>query len=195
VDGNGTHTPLPRPSILRGHHHSHSSSSNESQIQGACFCALRFEPSSSQSSLSAKARNGVTHILGLERSLSLPHHVIHKASSAGILIGMGESREAELGESALVPEPASAPPAVRDFKDTSCEVDEDEYGEVIERPEGTSKPLLEELHTEGRPRGLSSESSSSLLSPTMSPNSAPASTGQDPVSIVLCPLTSSTNGF
>ena len=47
MDGNGMHTPPPRPSILRGHHHSHSPSSNQSEIQDTSFCALRFEPSSS----------------------------------------------------------------------------------------------------------------------------------------------------
>jgi hypothetical protein len=31
----------------------------------------------------------------------------------------------------VVPESASAPPAVRDFEDTSSEVDEEEYGEII----------------------------------------------------------------
>ena len=88
----------------------------------------------------------------VERSLSPPRRVVRKASSASILVGMDESGEAEGGgESLLMPEPASAPPAMGDFEDTSGEVDEDEYGEVIERPEGPSKPLLKELHTEGRP--------------------------------------------
>ena len=34
-------------------------------------------------------------MLGLERSFSLPWHVVHKASSTSILIGMDESGEAE----------------------------------------------------------------------------------------------------
>ena len=76
-------------------------------------------------------------------------------------------------------EPASAMPAVGDFEDTFGEVDGDEYGEIIERQEGVSKPLLKELHTEGRPRGSSFASSTSSLSPTISPDSATASTGQD----------------
>ena len=105
---------------------------------------------------------------------------MRKASSASILVGMDESGEAEGGgESLLVPEPASAPSAVGDFEDTSGEVDEDEYGEVIERPEGASKPLLKELHAEGRPRGSSFASSTSSLSPTISLDSATSSTGQD----------------
>jgi hypothetical protein len=100
---------------------------------------------------------------------------------------MDESGEAEgAGEGLLVLEPASAPPAVRDFEDTSSEVDEDEYWEVIERPERASKPLLEELHTEGRPKGLSSASSNSSLSPTtISPDSATA--GQDFPFSIDCP--------
>jgi hypothetical protein len=161
VDGNGKHTPPPRPNILCGHHHSCSSSSNQSQIQGTSFRALRFEPSSSHSSLSAKAWNGVIRVLGLERSSTPPRRVIHNASNSSILIRIDESGEAEgAGESLLLPEPALAPPAVRDLEDTSVEVNEDE--DVIERPEGASKPLLEDLHTEGHPRGSSSASSSSL---------------------------------
>jgi hypothetical protein len=59
---------------------------------------------------------------------------------------MDASGEAE--GSLPVPEPVSAPPAVADFEDISGRVDEDEYGEIIERPEGASKPLLEELRME-----------------------------------------------
>jgi hypothetical protein len=132
VDGSGQHTPPSRLGILRSHNHSRSSLSNQSQIQGASPRALLFESYSSHCSLSAKARNGVIRVLGLERSLSLPRRVVRKASSAGILVGMDESGEAEGGgESLLVPEPASAPPAVGDFEDTSGEVDEDEYGRLL----------------------------------------------------------------
>jgi hypothetical protein len=70
---------------------------------------------------------------------------------------MDESGEAEgAGERWLVPEPALVPPAVRDFEDTSGEVEEDEYGEVIEGSEGASKTLFEELHAEGHLRASSS---------------------------------------
>jgi hypothetical protein len=93
--------------------------------------------------------------LGLERSLS-PRRVIHKASSTSILIGMDEGREAEGGGgSLLVPEPVSAPPVVEDFEDIFGEVEEDDYGEIIECPDSASKPIFEELHMEGRPRGSS----------------------------------------
>jgi hypothetical protein len=45
---------------------------------------------------------------------------------------MNESGQAEgTGVSLLVPEPASAPPAVGDFEDTSGEVDEDEMGRSL----------------------------------------------------------------
>ena len=84
--------------------------------------------------------------------MSPPHRVIHKASSTSILIVMYKSGEAEgTGEILVVPQPASAPPAVGNFEDTSGKVGEDEYREVIEHPEGTSK--LEELRTEG-PEGV-----------------------------------------
>jgi hypothetical protein len=80
-------------------------------------------------------------VLGPERSFSPPRRVVHKVSSTSILIGVDESGEAEgAGESLLVPEPASAPPAVGDFEDTSGEADEDEYREIIELPDGASKP-------------------------------------------------------
>jgi hypothetical protein len=70
-------------------------------------------------------------VFGPERSFSPPHRVVHKASSTRILIGLDESGEAEgAGESLLVPEPASAPPVVGDFEDTSGEVDEDAYGKI-----------------------------------------------------------------
>jgi hypothetical protein len=187
VDGNGKHTLPPRPNILRGHHHSCSSSSNQSQIQGTSFRALRFEPSSSHSSLSAKAWNGVIRVLCLERSSSPPRRVIHEASNSSILIRLDESGEAEgAGESLLLPERALAPPAVRDLEDTSVEVNEDEYGDVIERPEGASKPLLEELHTEGHPRGSSSASSSSSLSSIISPDSATAYVPFYSTSVPIC---------
>jgi hypothetical protein len=69
---------------------------------------------------------------------------------------------------------------VRNFEDASGEVEEDEYGDVIERPEDASKSLLEGLHTNGRPRGSLSASSNSSSSPnTISPDSTTASTGQD----------------
>ena len=93
--------------------------------------------------------------------MSLPCRVIHKANSTSIFIGMDERGEVEgAGEILLVPESASAPPAVRDFEDTSGEVDEEEYGEIIGRPNGASKSPLEELHREGCPRGSLSASSS-----------------------------------
>ncbi|KIM86571.1 hypothetical protein PILCRDRAFT_4493 [Piloderma croceum F 1598] len=79
-------------------------------------------------------------MLGLERNLRLPRHVLHKTSSTNILIGIGENGEAEEnGESLLVPESASMPPAVVGFKDTSREVDEDEYGEIIKHHDSASK--------------------------------------------------------
>jgi hypothetical protein len=59
--------------------------------------------------------------------LSPLRRVIHKASSASILILMYESGEAEgAGEILVVPQPASAPPPVGNFEETSGEVGEDE---------------------------------------------------------------------
>jgi hypothetical protein len=94
---------------------------------------------------------------------------------------MDESGEPEGGgEWLLVPGPASTPPAVGD-EDTSGEVDANEYGPITERADGASKPLLEVLHTKGRPRWSSFARS---LSPTISPDSATASMGHDfPLSI------------
>jgi hypothetical protein len=65
-----------------------------------------------------------------------------------------------------------------DFKDPAVDADDEEYGEVIDRPEGASKSHLTELKTEGRPRGSSFASSSSSLSPNMSPDSAIVSAAQ-----------------
>jgi hypothetical protein len=94
-------------------------------------------------------------------SLSLPRRVIHKANSTSIFIGMDERGEVEeAGDIFLVPESASAPPAVGDFEHTLGEVDEEEYGEIIGCPGSVSKSPLEELHTDGRPRGSFSVSSS-----------------------------------
>jgi hypothetical protein len=163
VDGNGWHTLPPRLSILRSHNHSRSSSSN--YVPGSKALLSKFFASnlpSCCSSLSAESRNGVIRVLGLEMSLSLPRRVIHKANSTSIFIGMDERGEVEeAGEIFLVPESASAPPAVGDFEHTSGEVDEEEYGEIIGRPDGASKSPLEELHTDGRLRGSFSASSSS----------------------------------
>jgi hypothetical protein len=72
--------------------------------------------------------------------------------------GRGEAQGA--GESLLVPESASTLSAVKGFEDTSGEVDEEEYGEIIECPDSGSKPPMEELHTEGHLKGSSSTSSS-----------------------------------
>jgi hypothetical protein len=47
--------------------------------------------------------------------------------------GGGETEGAE--ESLLVPESASTPPAVKDFENTSSEVDEEEYREIIGCPD------------------------------------------------------------
>src|ERR1700733_6483578 len=81
VGGNGQHTLQSRSGLLHSHNHSCLSSLNQSQIQGASFCPL---PSSSHLSSSAKAQNRVNHMLGLERSSSAPHRVVHKASSTNI---------------------------------------------------------------------------------------------------------------
>jgi hypothetical protein len=66
---------------------------------------------------------------------------------------MDENGEAEGGgESLLVPESASAPPAVVGFEGY---LHEDEYGEIIKRYNGASKSLMSELNTDGRPREFS----------------------------------------
>jgi hypothetical protein len=107
-----------RPGILRSHNHSCSSLSNQSQIRDASFHTLWFESSSSHSSLSAKAHNGVIQVLCLERSLSPPRRVVHKASSTSILIiKIDKSKEEEGGrEGLLVPEPASALACCKGFR-------------------------------------------------------------------------------
>lgn len=77
-----------------------------------------------------------------------------------------------------------------DFKDPAVDADEGEYGEVIDHLEGASKSHLTELETDGRPRGSSFASSSSSLSPIISPDSAIVSTAQEfPLSIDPPPLT------
>jgi hypothetical protein len=59
---------------------------------------------------------------------------VYKANSTDILIRIDENGEAEGGgECFLVPESAFAPSVVISFEDTSREVDEDEYVEIIKR--------------------------------------------------------------
>jgi hypothetical protein len=184
-EGSGRHTSPSRPGILLCSHH-RASSSSQSQIQGASFRALRFEASSSTSSLSAKARNGVIRVLGLERSLS-PPRVMQKSSSASSLIAECKAGQ-EGNDRPLDPDPT--PEMIVDFEDPGVDADEEEYGEVIDRPEGASKSHLTELKTEGRPRGSSFASSSSSLSPNMSPDSAIVSAAEEfPFSIDYPPPT------
>jgi hypothetical protein len=59
ADEGGRHNS--RPGILQSHNHS---SSDQSQIQGASFRALRFQSSSSTTSLYSKARSGIIRVLG-----------------------------------------------------------------------------------------------------------------------------------
>lgn len=62
--------------------------------------------------------------------------------------------EAEVGIGRLlVPEFASAPPAIVDLVDTAMDADEEEYGEVINRSEVANKIRLTEMRTEGCPSG------------------------------------------
>jgi len=66
-------------------------SSDQSQIQGASFRALRFQSSSSTTSLYSKARSGIIRVLGgLERSLSPPRTVQKSSStnSLGLMTGL-----------------------------------------------------------------------------------------------------------
>ena len=114
---------------------------------------------------------------------------MHKTSNMSVLTGMDESGEIVGGGESLLHEPASALSPVVDFEDTSGEVDEDKYGEVIERADGASKSPLTEFNMDGRPRGFSFTSSTSPLSPTISPGSANPSMGQEfPCSIERPPL-------
>ncbi|KIM73440.1 hypothetical protein PILCRDRAFT_15236 [Piloderma croceum F 1598] len=114
AEGSGRNTPPSRQGILLRNHHC-ASSSSQSHIQGASFRALRFESSSSTSSLSAKARYGVIRAFGVEGSLS-PPRVMQKSNSASSLIVEGESGQ-EANESLLVPD---FPPAtIVDFEDAT----------------------------------------------------------------------------
>jgi hypothetical protein len=117
AEGSGRHTPSSRPGILLRNHHRASSSS-----QGASFRALRFESTSSTSSLSAKARNGVIRVFGLERSLS-PPRVMQKSSSASSLIAECEAGK-ERDERLLASEPT--PETIEDFEDAAVDADEEE---------------------------------------------------------------------
>jgi hypothetical protein len=66
-----------------------------------------------------------------------------------------------------------------DFEDPAVDADAEEYGEVIDRLEGSSKSHLTELKTEGRPRGSSFAFSSSSLLPNISPDFAIVSAAQE----------------
>jgi hypothetical protein len=59
-----------------------------------------------------------------------------------------------------------------DFDEAGVDVDEEEYGEIIERTEGSNKSRLGDINTEGRPRSSSLTSIASSLSPAISPDSA-----------------------
>jgi hypothetical protein len=167
AEGSGRHTPPSRPGILLRNHY-RASSSSRSQTQGASFHVLRFESSSSTYLLSAKPRNGVIHISGLERSLN-PPHVMQKSSSASSLMAECEAGQEE-NERLLVPDSTSE--TIVDFEDAAVDADEEKYEEVIDCLEGASESRLTEQKAEGRPRGSSFVSSSLSLSPNMSPDSA-----------------------
>ena len=151
-------TPPSRPGILLSH--GRSSSSGQSQ-QNAPFRALRFEASSS-SSLSTRARGGAAKVL----SGFSPSREMQKSSSAASLNNAKFIAE-------VIPVPDSAPAAVGDFHDSAIDGDDEEYGEVIQRP---SIAHLKELQIEGRPRGLSLTSSNSSLSPIISPDTGDSDT-------------------
>ena len=121
-------------------------------------------------SLSVKTINGVIHVSGLERSLS-PVQIVQKSTSATSLGARDDEAEVGLGR-LLVPEFASAPPAIVDFVDTAVDADEEEYGEAIDRSEVANNIRLMELRTEGHPRGPLTASPFSLLSPPSFPDPA-----------------------
>ncbi|KIM73135.1 hypothetical protein PILCRDRAFT_93207 [Piloderma croceum F 1598] len=73
--------------------------------------------SSSTPSLSAKARNGVIHVLGLERSLS-PPRVMQKSSSASSLIAECKAGQ-EANDRLPVPDPTSK--TIVDFEDPAVD--------------------------------------------------------------------------
>jgi hypothetical protein len=52
----------------------------------------------------------------------------------------------------MVPEPATPPAVMGDFDEAGVDIDEEEYGEIIERTEESNKSLLGDINTEGRPR-------------------------------------------
>jgi hypothetical protein len=119
-----------------------------------------------------------------------PPRLVHKSTSVSSLGVLDEKTTG--GDKLLIPESVSAPPGIVDFEDASMDVDEEEYGEVIKRSEDedASEPRLTELRTEGRPRGSSFASSSSSLSPILSPDSPAPLTDQDfPFSIDRPPPT------
>jgi hypothetical protein len=77
--------------------------------------------------------NGVIHVSGLERSLS-PLQIVQKSTSATSLGARDDEADVGIGR-LLVPEFASAPPAIVDFMDTAVDADEEEYGDVLDRLE------------------------------------------------------------
>ena len=84
--------------------------------------------------LSANAQNGVIRVFGLEHSLS-PPRVIQKSNSVRSLMAECETGQ-EGNDRLLVPDPT--PETIVDFVDRAVDADEEEYGEVIDRPEGAS---------------------------------------------------------
>lgn len=159
-----------RPGILLSH--GRSSSSGQSQTQGSSFRALRFEASSSNSSLSAKARSGAARALGIKRSFS-PSRVIQSSNSKNSL----RSKEADAHDGRATLEFVSS--MIADFEDPTVDADDEEYGEVIERSDGPSGSPLNEAEAEAQPRELSAPSSSSSLSPIVSLESSVTSTGTE----------------
>jgi hypothetical protein len=81
----------------------------------------------STSSLSAKARNGVIRVLGLERSLS-PPRVIQKNSSASSLIAECEAGP-EGNDRLLVSDPT--PEMIVDFEDPAVDADAGNTGRLL----------------------------------------------------------------
>lgn len=173
-------TPPTRPGILRAHNRSSSSGHSQAQAQlGAksSFRALRFDSSSSSASKTGGSSN---HYRKGSNSSRSPTRRLKGTASINSLIHREDSpgSESRAGKELSVPD--SAPSATIDFTEVRADLEEDEeeYGRPIQRPDddvGTAEPAepksrLTELRTESRPRGESFASSSSSLSPILSPD-------------------------
>ena len=147
-EGEDLATPPSWPGILlsRGH----SSSWGQSH-QNAPFRTLQFKASPS-SSLSAKA-------LSMSSSFSLSHEMRQSSSATSL------NNAKSIAEVISVPDQATA--TIGDLHDSAIDGDDEEYEEVIQRP---NEIHLQGLLIESRPRGLSLGPSNSSLSPIVSPD-------------------------